>query len=192
MNHLAHCFLSGDDPDCLFGNFIGDYVKGNDWQAYPVRVQQGLLLHRRIDSFTDGHPSVHACTQLLRPHAGRVSGPVCDILFDHLLTLHWAQFNPNESLDNFSVRCYEAIKARSAELPLPLQEVFPRMVARDFLRGYGQREELDFVFGKFAPRLPVPINVSAMLDFFFEERPAFEAHFLVFLPELMETVRLVN
>jgi acyl carrier protein phosphodiesterase len=186
MNHLAHCFLSGNDPDCLFGNFIGDYVKGNDWQQFPPAIQEGLLLHRRIDAFTDSHASVHACTKLLRPHAGRVSGPVCDILFDHLLTLHWERFSPNESLDDFAERNYVALQAYAHDLPMPLREVFPRMVARDFLRGYGRRDELDFVFSKFAPRLPIRIQPSAMLDFFFDQRAAFEAHFLVFFPELVK------
>ncbi|MCY3827285.1 MAG: DUF479 domain-containing protein, partial [Candidatus Dadabacteria bacterium] len=28
MNYLAHIRLAGDDPECLIGNFLGDFVKG--------------------------------------------------------------------------------------------------------------------------------------------------------------------
>ena len=57
MNHVAHCFLSYPDAELLFGNFIGDYVKGRTWQDYPEGVQRGILLHRAIDVFTDTHPA---------------------------------------------------------------------------------------------------------------------------------------
>ena len=53
MNHLAHCFLSFGDEDILLGNFLGDFVKGHDWEKYPRGIQRGILLHRAIDSFTD-------------------------------------------------------------------------------------------------------------------------------------------
>jgi len=44
-------FLSGDDPELLVGNFMGDFVKGPLGDAYPTRIRQGLVLHRKIDSF---------------------------------------------------------------------------------------------------------------------------------------------
>ena len=28
MNFLAHMCLAGDDPECVVGNFFGDFVKG--------------------------------------------------------------------------------------------------------------------------------------------------------------------
>ncbi|MFW6268359.1 MAG: ACP phosphodiesterase, partial [Marinilabiliaceae bacterium] len=34
MNYLAHLYLSGDDPEILMGNFIGDYVKGRRFTRY--------------------------------------------------------------------------------------------------------------------------------------------------------------
>ena len=56
MNYLAHLLLSGNDEDVIFGNFIGDAIKGKQYQDYSGSIQKGILLHRQIDTFTDSHP----------------------------------------------------------------------------------------------------------------------------------------
>lgn len=58
MNYLAHIFLSGNDRCIQIGNFIGDGVKGDGYKQYPRKFQQGILLHREIDAFSDRHPLV--------------------------------------------------------------------------------------------------------------------------------------
>lgn len=188
MNHLAHCFLSFGNEELLLGNFIGDYVKGNDWAAYPPVVQQGILLHRTIDSFTDGHERVHKCTARIRPYAGKFSGPVVDILFDHLLALSWEQYT-SESISGFSTNTYQQLKNRSDQMPAILATSLPKMVAGDFLQGYLYREGLEFVFSKFARRLPWPVDFDALLTFFFENLPEFRADFDVFFPELLDKAK---
>ena len=55
MNYLAHVYLSGDNIDIAIGNFISDCVKGNRYKSYPVKWQEGILLHRFIDTYTDSH-----------------------------------------------------------------------------------------------------------------------------------------
>jgi acyl carrier protein phosphodiesterase len=189
MNHLAHCVLSGGDEAVLLGNFIGDYVKGNDWQDYPLGVQRGLLLHRRIDAFTDSHPSVLTCVHRIRPFGKRYSGPICDILFDHVLTRQWSLHYPAQTLDAFVATTYPALLRRVADMPAHLQVSLPRMVEGDFLRGYGDRQGLEFVFGKFSRRLPMGFDWTGLLDSFFENLPDFEADFRVFFPQLQNEAR---
>ena len=188
MNHLAHCFLSFGNEELLLGNFIGDYVKGNDWASYPPVVQQGILLHRTIDSFTDGHERVHQCTARIRPYAGKFSGPVVDILFDHLLALSWEKYS-TASIAEFSANTYRQLENRSDQMPAVLATSLPKMVAGDFLQGYLYREGLEFVFGKFARRLPWPVDFDALLTFFFENLPEFRADFDVFFPELLDKAK---
>lgn len=184
MNHLAHCFLSFGNDDLLLGNFIGDYVKGHDWQYYPKGVQTGLLLHRRIDAFTDSHERVRACTGRIRLFAGRFAGPVCDILFDHLLVRSWSQHS-NEPLETFTHNTYAGLQRRASEMPAILQERLPRMISGDFLTGYAYREGLEFVFERFVRRLPGSMDYRALLDFFEQQLPAFDADFAVFFPALV-------
>ena len=188
MNHLAHCFLSFGNEELLLGNFIGDYVKGNDWASYPPVVQQGILLHRTIDSFTDGHDRVHQCTARIRPYAGKFSGPVVDILFDHLLALSWEKYS-TASIAEFSANTYRQLENRSDQMPAVLATSLPKMVAGDFLQGYLYREGLEFVFSKFARRLPWPVDFDALLTFFFDNLPEFRADFDVFFPELLDKAK---
>ncbi len=58
MNYLAHIYLSYDNDQVKIGNFIADFIKGNNFKKFPEAIQKGILLHRLIDSFTDAHPVV--------------------------------------------------------------------------------------------------------------------------------------
>ena len=51
MNYLGHLVLSGQDDEVLLGNFMADAVKGSSYKMYSTGVQEGILLHRKIDDF---------------------------------------------------------------------------------------------------------------------------------------------
>ena len=76
MNYLAHIFLSGNDRCIQIGNFIGDGVKGDGYKQYPRKFQQGILLHREIDAFSDRHPLVREAvgTMPVFPSNGSAGG----------------------------------------------------------------------------------------------------------------------
>ena len=42
----------------MHANLFGDYVKGSDLSTYSKPVQEGIRLHRQIDSYIDHHPDV--------------------------------------------------------------------------------------------------------------------------------------
>jgi acyl carrier protein phosphodiesterase len=184
MNHLAHCFLSFNDEDLLLGNFIGDFVKGNDWQKYPEKVQQGILLHRTIDSYTDNHPMTDRSVSRIRPYAGRYSPPFTDILYDHMLAIHWEKYC-QESFDTFAERTYRQLEKRAAEMPAVLQERLPKMIAGQFLHGYTRREGLEWVLDRFSLRLAGNFDAQGLSRFFFEEIDAFSVDFNAFFPDLL-------
>jgi acyl carrier protein phosphodiesterase len=189
VNHLAHCALSMGEPEVMAGNLIGDDIKGNDWQAYPVGIQRGMLLHRRIDAFTDSHPESLACVHLLRPMVRRFAGPVCDILFDHLLATDWSRYNVS-TFDDFVISAYQDLESQSAAMPLDWQARLPKMIAGDFMRGYLSREGLEFVFSRFERRLPPnTFEAKRVLDFFYVEMSQFRAHFESFYPSLQGEAR---
>ena len=187
MNHLAHCFLSLQEEDVLIGNFIGDFVKGNDWREYPPGVQKGILLHRRIDSFTDNHDMTNRSVNRIRPYTGRYAPPFVDILYDHLLAIHWPVYSA-ESFDVFAENTYRSLEKRAAEMPPVLQERVPKMIAGRFLHGYQQRAGLEWVLDKFSLRLSGNFDAKALSEFFFEEIEAFSADFEAFFPDLLHAV----
>jgi len=66
MNFLSHLYLAGDSEGLIIGNFIADSVKGSDYKNYSKSIQQGIILHRAIDTFTDSHEIVEQSKQRLR------------------------------------------------------------------------------------------------------------------------------
>jgi acyl carrier protein phosphodiesterase len=187
MNHLAHCFLSLHDEDVLVGNFIGDFVKGHDWQNYPLGVQKGVLLHRTIDSFTDNHSMTERSVSRIRPYAGRYSPPFVDILYDHLLAIHWKKYS-EESFDAFAERTYAQLEKRAPDMPEILQNRLPKMLAGQFLHGYMHPEGLEWVLGKFSLRLAGNFDASSLAQFFFKEIDLFSEDFNAFFPDLLAKV----
>jgi len=93
MNYLAHLYLSGTDEKTMVGNFIGDYVKGSDWQKFPDDIKKGILLHRQIDTFTDAHAKFREAKILFRAEFGLYSGIVVDFLYDHYLAKNWNNYS---------------------------------------------------------------------------------------------------
>ena len=189
MNHLAHCFLSFGDEDILLGNFIGDFVKGHDWEKYPEPVQRGILLHRSIDSFTDNHPLTDRSVARIRPFAGRYSPPFVDILYDHLLSLHWEK-HTTETFENFAKKTYLQLQNRASEMPPILQERLPRMLAGQFLHGYAKREGLEWVLHRFSQRISGHFDPQPVADAFFQDIEGFSADFNAFFPELVAHAQL--
>ena len=58
MNFLAHIYLSDNSNEIILGNFMADFIKGNNFQHLPEGVIKGIKLHRAIDDFTDTHEIV--------------------------------------------------------------------------------------------------------------------------------------
>lgn len=94
MNFLGHLFFSNNNPELMYANLQGDYIKGKDFSMYAEIVQEGVVLHRTIDNFIDTHPAVRELLHELYPHLPKISGIAVDLYFDHLLAKNWKQFHP--------------------------------------------------------------------------------------------------
>ena len=66
MNFLSHLYLSGESEGLLIGNFIADSLKGSAFNTFSPEIQKGILLHRKIDTYTDSHPIVDESKKRLR------------------------------------------------------------------------------------------------------------------------------
>ena len=96
MNFLGHLYFSDNNLDLMYANLYGDFVKGKDLSEYSQLIQDGVHLHRTIDSYIDHHPIVIELLHHLYPLLPKVSGIAVDIVFDHLLSIHWDKYHTKD------------------------------------------------------------------------------------------------
>lgn len=135
MNFLAHIYLSGDDTELTIGNFIADSVKGNKLLDYPERIKQGIILHRKIDSYTDSHSIVKQSVSRLFPKYSHYSTVIVDILYDHFLAANWSNYS-DTPLDIFVENFYNLLQNHHAILPKRVQQFLPYMIRDNWLLSY--------------------------------------------------------
>jgi acyl carrier protein phosphodiesterase len=92
MNFLAHLYLSGDDPELLVGNLMGDFVKGRLEGRFPPGIERGIALHRRIDSFAAGNHNFLLSKRRIEPSFGLYRAVLVDLYYDHFLAIDWNEY----------------------------------------------------------------------------------------------------
>lgn len=183
MNFLAHIFLSGDNPDIRFGNFIGDDVKGNNYQHFPEQIQKGILLHRHIDSFTDTHASTSETLKLLYPKMGKVSGIALDIYNDHFLAKNWERYS-DENLLDFTLKFYDQIEDYSHYMPATLERMYYFMKKDNWLYHYKSKSRLASTFSNMVKKYPFAEKLNFASESLVEHYDNLEEHFSTFFPLL--------
>jgi acyl carrier protein phosphodiesterase len=138
MNYLAHAYLSFNDPEVLVGNMISDFVKGKKKFDYPFRIQEGIMLHRLIDSFTDNHPATKEAKEFFRPDYRLYSGAFIDVVYDHFLATDEKEFTETSLLD-FSKTVYSTLENYQAWMPERFARMFPYMKSQNWLFNYRTR-----------------------------------------------------
>lgn len=138
MNYLAHALLAGPQPASRLGAMLGDFVKGpldSLEFRFPPEVVAGIALHRRIDSFAEGHAAFRASRQRVSSLRRRFSGVMVDMFYDHFLARHWSTFCA-QPLEAFAAETYALLAYNRSLLPPRLAQALPRMHAADWLASY--------------------------------------------------------
>ncbi len=183
MNYLAHIVLSGKSAPCQVGNFIGDFVKGKQYERYPAEIRKGILMHRAIDSFTDTHPLVSEAKELLRPVFGRYSGIVTDLYFDHFLAVHLRRFTSRD-LRCISTLFYLYVLVYYRHLPVRVKGFVFHFVATNRLCKYRSPQGLlDSMLIMERYKTPL-IDSHRAVGFLLDNYADLESLFLRFFPEL--------
>lgn len=183
MNFLAHAYLSFNDPDILAGNMISDFVKGKKKFDYAPRIQQGISLHRAIDSFTDAHAIVKKAKEVFRPAYRLYSGAFVDIVFDHFLALDKHEF-PGESLLPFTEAVYESLDRSYHALPEVFQQLFPYMKQHNWLYNYRSTIGIEWSFGGIRRRARYISESNTAVQVFHKHYTLLEGCYSEFFPEL--------
>lgn len=134
LNYLGHAVLSENFGEKLMGNLIGDYVKGRiEHSTYSEDINKGLLLHRKIDEFTDRHPACLRAKTLFRIDYKLYSGPIVDVIWDYFLANDPSFFTSELALREFSHIIYSKIETNFELIPTSAHPLFQHMIQEDWL-----------------------------------------------------------
>lgn len=184
MNFLAHIFLSGDNDLMKIGNFMADGIHGKNFDAFPLEIQKGIILHRSIDTFTDAHPVFRQSTKRLHANYHHYSGIIVDIFYDHFLAKNWSTYS-DEKLEDYSERFYQSLRDNHDLLTLKTQKMLPYMIDHNWLLSYQTIENIENVLARMDTRMKYDSNMRfsvAELKTFYVE---FESEFTAFFKELI-------
>lgn len=191
MNFLAHLFLSFENEDIVIGNFIADFIKNSDVKNYSSAIQKGILIHRKIDAFTDNHPAVRKGTSRLRPHHHKYAPVVIDILYDYILANNWKRYSAL-SLGEFARQTYSILNKRLDEIPEGLKKSVPKMIESNWLEAYKTKDGLRFTLQKMDQRAAFPSNFINAVEHLEKDYQLFENEFNEFFPELIDYLTQVS
>jgi acyl carrier protein phosphodiesterase len=183
MNCLAHLYLSGENTDIMFGNFIGDGVKGKQIANFAPQVQDGISLHRFIDTYTDSHQITADARAIIRPYFRKYSGVVLDVYFDYFLGNQW-QKHHDSSLPEFVDNCYLVLDEFEPHMSEKTQHFFKYMKIYNWLLNYSNKQALQQIFGGMARRTPFESNMEQAVVVLNQHHRELELAFEDFFPEL--------
>ena len=185
MNFLAHIYLSGNNDFIRIGNFMADSIKGKKYLKYPEKIQQGIVLHRAIDYYTDTHPVFKQSTQRLFSKYSHYSGIIVDIFYDHFLAANWQEYS-DTSLKKYTLDFYKLLEENHEILPSKVKIFLPYMVRDNWLLSYARIDGIKKVLSGMNKRTGQKSGMHLATAELKEYYPLFETEFREFFEDLRE------
>lgn len=185
MNYLAHIALSGENTNHMIGNFIGDFIKGDDYKEYPEDLKKGMLLHRAIDSFTDSHPLTIQSKRRFYKDFPKVGGIITDIVYDYFLCQHWNKFYSID-LDDFIKQTYQTLEENKSQFPLEMEYLYKHLTTNDWFQRYKTQEGTSLSLTQIGNRMKYNRDLSEAFEIINDNLDAFYVEFDTFYQELKD------
>ncbi|WP_422897650.1 ACP phosphodiesterase [Polaribacter staleyi] len=144
MNFLAHLYLSQNNTNIMIGNFIADHIRGNNYESFSKEIQQGIFLHREIDTFTDAHEIVRKSKRRLHERYRHYDGVIIDIFYDYFLAKNWADYS-EIPLAIYTDSINKLFGSISNQLPVKSQNFIKYMIEYNILFNYQNKEGIEKV-----------------------------------------------
>jgi acyl carrier protein phosphodiesterase len=184
MNFLAHVLLSSHDNEEMVGNLLGDFVRKGEEIRFSETMQRGILLHRRIDGFTDRHPVFRRSRKRVRPELRRFGGIAVDLFYDHFLAREFSSYH-DMPLEPFAQRLYRLLEHHEPRLPSRLRQIMPAMIGRDWLVSYREVDAVERALGRISQRLSRPNALAETAQDLRMHYENFASDFEEFFPQLL-------
>lgn len=163
MNYLAHSYLTFTDGQ-IVGQFLEDFIKNRERFSFPKDIQDGITLHRAIDTFTDSHPAIHEAKKVFAPLVRLYAGAFVDVSMDFFVA-NDLSLNSLAQWKAHSLHVYNVLNAHEEWLPENFKRMLVKMENDDWL--YNYREDWGIKFS-----IQNVLNKAKYLD---KDIPVFEA-----------------
>ena len=157
-------------------------------ETFPQRIQDGIILHRKIDGFMDSHPLVLQGKVRLRPNHGKFSPIIMDLFYDHFLARKWIHHS-DEQLDKFIQNKYNLIEHHWEILPQRIKHLFPYMKESNWLASYQHVNDLQQILANMDKRMLYNSQMKQSVIELNQYYSLFEEEFDEFMLEIKQFVK---
>ncbi len=185
MNYLAHSVLSYTDGQ-LVGNMIADFIKNNERGNFPVEIQEGIRLHRFIDTFTDTHPAISEAKKIFSPLVRLYSGAFVDVALDYFV----AHNHSADQLLAHALRTYKILWKHERWLPKNFKMMLVRMEEGDWLSNYRTDKGIQFSMQNVLNKAKYLEKEIPVFDIFLQNKDLLQHCFDQFFPDIQKTTRI--
>lgn len=166
---------------------MADPIKGKDYENYSGDLRRGILLHRKIDSFTDVHPTVYKSAHRLFKRFRHYNGVINDVFYDHFLAKNWTDYH-NQNLDKYIAEFYDLIDNNFDRLPPQTQYLFPYMKKQNWLLSYKDTEGIEQILYRMSQRIKGGYELDKAIDELEAYYADYEREFTSFFSEIRSYV----
>jgi acyl carrier protein phosphodiesterase len=184
LNFLAHLYLSKNNTNLMIGNFIADHIRGNNYESFSKEIQQGIFLHRAIDTFTDAHKIVRKSKRRLHARYRHYDGVIIDIFYDYFLAKNWSDYS-EIPLDVYTNSIYSLFDEIKLNLPAKSQQFIKYMIEYDILFNYKYKDGIEKVLNGMNRRTKGKSQMNLAIEDLRNLEAELEEDFTLFFKDLI-------
>ena len=173
------------------GNLWGDLLRPKDYIQLHPDVMIGVRHHKKIDAFTDHHPSVDVMVNLLRPFQGKYTPVVADVLMDFMLSKYWYRFS-SISIEDFCAEKYRLVSQYLHLIPERLHPRIQRMMSHRWLESCKDESRMVETLKMLSRRASFENEIPHAMQPYKLHEAVMDEMFLKFFAELQAHVTLQN
>ena len=187
MNYLAHSFLAFSDEQ-IVGQFLEDFIPNRDRYSFPIGMQEGITLHREVDTFTDSHLELREAKKIFSPLVRLYSGAFVDVSMDYFL----ANSLTDEALRNHAEKIYQVLRKYEEFLPERLLRMVDGMEKDNWLYNYKEDWGIKYSIQNVLNKAKYLDKDLPVFEVFLNNKSQLQQHFDIFFPDLLVHVQKVN
>jgi acyl carrier protein phosphodiesterase len=190
MNYLAHSFLTFTDGQ-IVGQFLEDFIRNRDRFSFPKDIQDGITLHRAIDTFTDSHPAIHEAKKVFAPLVRLYAGAFVDVSMDYFVA-NDVSLHSLQGWKDHSLKVYRVLNENYEFLPENFRYMLTKMEQDNWLYNYRQDENIKFSMRNVLNKAKYLDTNIPVFEAFLNNKDVLQKCYDDFFPDLMEHAKGIN